>query len=269
MNIDMKDGQLVTAPLKLAVWQGKSPAGDAGEGLDELAPIARAAGASGAAMLVCAEIYLPGYNSGDIHETAQLRGGAWHQRLGRIAGESGCGLTVGYAEREGSRIFNSAVTFNRQGGEIAHYRKIQLYGPREKEIYTPGDTYCIFDLDGVKTALLICYDIEFAPHVAALAKQGVELILVPTANMMPFQHVVRYTVPTMAVNHSICIAYANFSGHEGNLTYTGGSMILAADGAILAQAGAGPALIVADLPTAYDRTALSRQLKDYRAINQG
>lgn len=264
----MMDDRLVTAPLRLAVWQGRSPAGDANKGLDELAPIALAAGASGAAMLVCAEIYLPGYNSDDIREAAQPRGGAWHQRLAEMSFESGCGLTVGYAELDGLNVYNSTVAFDRHGQEIAHYRKIQLYGPREKEIYRPGDAYCIFDLDGVRTALFICYDIEFAPHVAALARAGVKLILVPTANMAPFQHVVRHTVPTMAVNHSVSIAYANFSGHEGNLTYTGGSMIAAADGAILAQAGTGPALLIADLPASYDPTALSQQLKDYRAINQ-
>ena len=108
---------------------------------------------------------------------------------------------------------------------MAHYRKIQLYGPREKAIYTPGDAYTVFDLAGIRTALLICYDMEFAPHIAALAAKGVHLILGPTASMQPFSYVVRHAVPALAAHHGLTIAYANYCGTEGDLDYLGGSLI--------------------------------------------
>ncbi len=63
------------------------------------------------------------------------------------------------------------------------------------------------------------------PHVAQLAAAGVELLLVPTANMMPFTHVPRVTVPAMAANHGVAIACANFCGTKGDLTHTGGSQV--------------------------------------------
>lgn len=106
---------------------------------------------------------------------------------------------------------------------------------------------------------------EFAPHIAELAARGAQVILVPTANMHPFVHVVRHTVPAMAANHGVTIAYANFCGEEGDLRYTGGSLIAGPHGEILAQAGEHPALLVADLPDP-DPSRLTTQAADLRRM---
>jgi len=252
--------------MRLALWQTPSPAGDADTGLAGLDAALRAAAAQGARMLVTPEVLLPGYNQDNIAALAQPRGGAWTTAVAALCAHAGCGVTLGYAERDGEGVFNSAIAFDATGTEVAHYRKIQLYGPREKAIYGPGDAYAVFDLEGVKAALLICYDVEFAPHIAALAAQGVQLILCPTANMMPFTHVVRYTVPAMAANHGVTIVYANYCGVEGDLTYVGGSLIADPYGEPLVQAGAGPALLVAEMPMLLDPYRLSTQAADFAKV---
>jgi 5-aminopentanamidase len=252
--------------MKLAIWQGPSPQGDDAAAFAALLRALRSAADAGASMLTAPEIFLPGYNQPDIAQKAQARGGAWHQTLAGLCRETGCGLTIGYAERDGEIVYNAAVAFDGLGREIAHYRKVQLYGPRENAIYAPGDSYAVFDLDGVKAALLICYDIEFAPHLRALALQGVTLILCPTANMEPWYHVSRLTVPTHAINHRLTIVYANFCGVEGDLTYCGTSVIVAPDGAILAQAGPGPALLVADTDRPLDPLMRQTQIEDFRPV---
>jgi predicted amidohydrolase len=83
--------------------------------------------------------------------------------------------------------------------------------------------------------------------------------------MMPFVHVPAYTVPAMAANHGLAIAYANYCGSEGNLTYTGGSLIAGPHGEVLAQAGQHPALLIADLPPR-DPSRLSTQTLDLRTL---
>lgn len=248
-----------TSPTRIALWQDHSPAGDIAAAFARLEPALRAAAAMGAVTLVAPELYLPGYNQ---DPQGQARGGPWHQRLAELCAETGCGLVLGYAE---AGTFNAAVAFDATGAEIAHYRKVQLYGPREARLFTPGDTWAIFDLDGIKAALMICYDVEFAPHVAALAAEGVQLLLVPTANMEPFSHVARVTVPAMAANHGLHIVYANYCGSEGDLDYTGLSLIAGPHGEVLAQAGQTPTLLVADLATP-DPARLSTQARDLRVI---
>ncbi len=216
-------------------------------------------------MLVAPEAYLPGYNQHNIPTLAQSRDGAWMAQLSALAATAQCGLVTGYAERDGDHIYNAAVAIGPDGTTLAHYRKIQLYGPREKAIYAPGDAYVTFDLAGTQATILICYDIEFAPHVAALAARGATLFLVPTANMMPFTHVIRATVPAMAANYGVTIAYANYCGTEGDLAYVGGSMIAGPHGEVLAQAGEYPALIIVDVPDP-DPARLSTQSTDFRKV---
>ena len=184
--------------------------GDQATALARIDQAVRAAGTLGAAVLVLPEVFLPGYNYAEIAERALSRTAPVFDQIAAICRVAGCGVVLGYAEREGDVIFNAAVAFDATGNAIAHYRKIQLFGAREKLLYKPGTHYTIFDLHGQKAALLICYDIEFAPHVAALAEQGVTLVLVPTANREPFAHVVRHTVPTMAGNYGVTVVYANY-----------------------------------------------------------
>lgn len=251
--------------MRLALWQDNSPMGNETTALVRIGQATHAAGAMGAAMLVLPEVFLPGYNNGDIARLALPRTAPVFEKIAAICRAAGCGVVLGYAEREGQVIFNAAIAFDAAGNSIAQYRKIQLFGPREKSIYTPGTQYTIFDLHGQKAALLICYDIEFAQHVATLAEQGVTLILVPTANMEPFHHVVRHTVPTMAANYGVTIVYANYCGSEGDLTYVGGSLIVGPHGEVLAQAGQDPALIIVDIPDR-DPARLSTQAADYRRV---
>ncbi len=252
-------------PVRLALLQDVSPASDVAAALHKLDQALRAAGATGAQMLVAPEVFLPGYNQPDIAGAALDRDGPWFEALAASCRAAACGLCVGYAERDCGQIFNAAVVLNADGQRLADYRKIQLYGTREKAIYTAGDGYVTFELVGQKAALLICDDVEFAPHVARLAAMGVTLILVPTANMAPFDHVVRATVPAMAASHGVAIVYANYCGSEGDITYVGGSLMVAADGGIVAQAGRGPAMLIADMPVVA-RALLSTQADDFRPV---
>jgi nitrilase len=252
--------------MKLALHQGPSPAGDTEAAFAAIDRTLAAAAAAGARMAVFPELFLPGYNFDDIPARAQPLDGPWGARLAALARRHGCGLTLGLAERDGDRLYNSALALGPDGARLAHYRKVQLYGPREKALFTPGDAACTFDLDGRRAGLLVCYDVEFAPHIRTLAERGATLLLVPTANMLPFTHVSRVTVAAMAVNHALTIAYANYCGAEGDLTYAGGSIVAGPDGEALATAGTGECLLIVDLDRPVDPARLSTQLSDLREM---
>jgi predicted amidohydrolase len=73
-------------------------------------------------------------------------------------------------------------------------------------------------------------------------------------------------VPAHAINHRMTIAYANFCGQEGDITYCGGSTIVAPDAAILAYAGPSPALLTADTSRLPARELLQNQISDFRPV---
>ena len=107
---------------------------------------------------------------------------------------------------------------------------------------------------------------EFPEHVRALARQGAEVLLVPTANMMPFTNVNQIMVPARAAENAISVVYANYHGAAGHLTYTGLSRIVGPDGFTLAQCKEGTGLCVAVVPEpgqSAQGIPPSTQLRDY------
>jgi 5-aminopentanamidase len=251
--------------MRLALLQAPSPGGDLDAACAQAEAALTAAAAMGAAALVLPEVWLPGYNQSDIPERAMPLDSTPLRRLAAAAQAHATALVVGYAERAGANVFNSAACFGPDGTLLANYRKVQLYGARERAHYAPGEAYVTFQICGEMASILICYDVEFASHVKALADRGVTMILSPTANMQPFTHVIRHTVPAMAANHGVSIAYANYCGQEGDLAYVGGSLIAGPHGEILAQAGEHSALLIADIPPR-DPARLATQSADLRAI---
>lgn len=255
--------------MKLAIYQSRATDGDIDTAFDVAATMLDAAARAGAAMLVLPELYLPGYNRPDLHASmAQPLDGPWLHRLSAMARAAGCGLTLGFAERADGTVFNSAVAFGADGERLGCHRKIQLYGAMERESFGPGKAqYAVFDYGGVRTGLLICYDVEFPGHVAALRDLGVELILVPTANPSGYEHVSRALVPARAHEGRAVIAYANYCGAEAGLQFGGLSLIAGPDAQPLVQAGTGEALLIADLSGVAGIPAdrLSAQAEEYRA----
>lgn len=236
--------------MKLAIWQCDPANGQIESVFQGLERQLRAAAAAGAEMLVAPELLLPGYNRPDLHGAlAQAQDGPWMARLRGLAADTGCGICLGWAERDGDRVHNAASAIGADGSLLAHYRKIQLYGAVEQASFQRGDRLCpVFPLGGFRAAILVCYDIEFPGHAAALAAQGAQLILVPTANPKGFEHVQHALVPARAHENRAVVAYANYAGTEAGLHFGGLSLIAGPDGRALASAGAwGEALLVVDL----------------------
>ena len=251
--------------MKLALYQGPPIQGDIEAGFARIEAQLSAAAMAGARMAVFPELFLPGYNQPALHSTlSQPQGGDWCQRLSALARKTGCGLTIGWAERDGDTVYNAATSFGPDGATLGHYRKIQLYGPMEQASFAFGDAYTVFNFMGRQCALMICYDVEFAHHVKALADRGVTLLLVPTANPAGFEHVSTAIVPARASEHAMTIAYANFCGTEGSLTFGGHSAIVGPDARALAAAGTTETLLVTDIAKPYDPAFLSTQAADFR-----
>ncbi len=242
--------------LRLAVWQG------AGEDpLDELAQVAERAAGEGARLLICPEGFLTGYHrpglgAADLAGVPDLLA-----RTGEIAAERGLPLVVGAHLAEEDAVRNAAVAFDASGAEIGRYRKRALFGDWERRTFQRGAAPLRFETGGLKVGVLICYDVEFPELVRAEARAGVDLVVVPTALMAPWERVSQVIVPARALENQLFVAYANRTGEEAGLRYTGLSRICGPDGATLAYAGAEPALIFADLDP--DAIRAEREAESY------
>jgi predicted amidohydrolase len=174
------------------------------------------------------------------------------QAAAAIARANGVALLYGYPERgDDGRLYNAALLISREGEKLANFRKLHLFGAMENAVFTAGEDACVTaQIDSVKIGILICYDVEFPETVRGLALRDVDLVAVPTALMRPYEFVPRMLIPTRAYENSVCVAYANHCGSEGDLVYPGESCIVGPDGADLARAGDGESLISATLDAA-------------------
>ena len=111
----------------VAAYQGFSPEGNIESALAKVDETLAKAVDKNVEMVVFPELYFPGYNQMESHHSvAQKQGESWEIQLSLLAKKHGCGLTLGWAEREGDSIYNSASTFDRTGKKLAHFRKFSF-----------------------------------------------------------------------------------------------------------------------------------------------
>jgi predicted amidohydrolase len=233
--------------MHIALAQTPGIIGDITAAFVDLDAQARHAAAGGAALLVLPEMYLSGYNIGAAAAELALRQDQLAPAAA-IARAHNIALAFGYPERVGAQVANSAALFGPTGALLLNYRKTHLFGTLDRAMFgLVGDEFPLATLHGYKVALLICYDIEFPEPARRLALAGADLLLVPTAQMAPYDAVPRHLIPARAYENQLYIAYANHTGVHGELHYIGQSSICGPDGAVLASAGAAPAMLFATL----------------------
>jgi predicted amidohydrolase len=250
--------------MRIACFQGPEVADIPAGNLARLKRVAGEARRRGAALLICPELYLTGYAIGAdaIAKLAEPLDGASVKTACAIAAEAGIALVFGLPESDGPRIYNTAVAIGADGKVLARYRKTHLFGAVDREQFSPGSSPpAIFELGGLRAAMLICYDIEFPENVRMAALRGAEFIIAPTALMRPYDVVANVIVPARAFENQLFFAYVDRCGREDNFDYCGLSCVAGPDGSILARAGSGEELILADLDPV--KLARSRHLNTH------
>lgn len=253
--------------MRLALCQCAPGRDDLDGNLARLRVAAGQAAAQKADLLVFPEMYASGYNIGAARaaELAQESGAGIAGKVAEAAREFGLGILYGYPERNpAGKPYNSVQLIDRQGRRRANYRKTHLYGALDQSQFSPSDEpSAVFELEGWKIGLLICFDVEFPETVRRLAREGADLVLVPTANMHPYEFVASTLVPSRAYENQVFLAYANYEGTEGGLQYVGSSSVVAPDGRSIAQGVPSTQLLVADL----DRAELDRVRGDFSYLD--
>jgi nitrilase len=236
--------------MKLALWQTRGFAADVAANLAALEHTARQASAAGAALLLCPECWLAGYNIGAaVGRLAEQAQGPSAQHIAQIASANGLAIAYGYAERDASgTVYNSVQVIGPAGQALSHYRKTHLFGPDERLHYRPGPGFVApFEYSGLKIGLLICYDVEYPESVRSLALMGADLVLVPTALTDEYTRVPEVMVPARSLENQIFLAYCNHSGLENGLSFLGGSCVTGPDGHPLVTAQQAEDLLFAQI----------------------
>ncbi|MCD5420262.1 nitrilase family protein [Rhodococcus pyridinivorans] len=195
--------------------------------------------AQGARLIVLPELANTGY-SFDTREEAYahaepLPDGPTCTAWINAAREHDVYIVAGIAEADGVTMYNTAVLIGPEGF-IGKYRKTHLWN-REKLMFSPGDSYPVFDTRIGRIGLLICWDIWFPEVARILVAQGADLICsannwVWTPRLIDDAGKCMASYLTMSTSHvnSVPIVAANRVGEERGGKFLGCSLITGVNG---------------------------------------
>jgi len=184
-------------------------------------------------------------------------------------------LILPFAEKAGQYYYNAAAVFDRAGRHLGTYRKTHIpailpseakggTGSYEKFYFTPGDALPIFQIEGVRFGIQICYDRKFPEGSRALAIQGAEIIFMPICAATYGETALRgdtWELPLRcrAYESGVFVVAVNRAGNENGRRHIGKSMIVDPVGAaVTAVAGVDdPQLLVQELDL--DQVALAQR----------
>jgi len=235
------------------------------------------AAAQGAELAVLPEYFcIMGQRDTDKLPLAEVAGeGAVQSFLAEQARTLGLwivGGTLPLQSPEEGHVYNSSLAFSPAGECVARYDKIHLFrfdnGNEqfdERRVITPGTQPMLFDLpsrDGHRwrVGMSVCYDLRFPELYRALAHEGADLLLVPSA----FTHTTgaahwELLLRTRAIeNLAWVLAPAQGGRHENGRRTWGQSLVASPWGTLVAQLAEGEGVVLAEIDAAQVAQARAR-----------
>lgn len=160
-------------------------------------------------------------------------------RLGMVA-------VVGFAERSGSEMFNSAAILE-GGAPMRVFRKLHLPCMGLDRFVSPGSSLGLFETRFGRLGVLICYDMRPPEATRSLALQGADIVILPTNWPVGAETSADHICIARAAENKVFFVACNRAGSENGFEFIGRSKIISPTGSVLASLGAGVGSIVADL----------------------
>jgi len=180
--------------------------------------------------------------------------------------------------RHDNRIVNRSFMLDTQGEIQARYDKLHLFDIQlangeaylESEMITPGEKAVVTDTPLGRFGLSVCYDLRFAALYRLLAQNGAQILTIPAAFTQTTGKAHWHTlVIARAIETGSFVIAPNQCGHHADKRYSfGHSLIVDPWGEVLADGGAEPGIIYADIDVGKVEQARSRipSLKHDRAF---
>ena len=177
----------MVSDLNIATVQFENASGDKDSNLNKIEAFARQAKAAGARVAAFHECSVTGYTFARKLSKEALTAlsepipdGPSVRRLTAIAQALDMYLLAGLFELGSDAKLYKAYVCVGPNGLVAKYRKLH---PFINPHLTPGDSYVVFDIEGWKCGILICYDNNIVENVRATALLGAEILFMPHVTM--------------------------------------------------------------------------------------
>ena len=246
--------------MKLALAQMKM-AKDIEHNLFKTLGLIREAGARGADLILFPEIQLtpffPQYPGMDVSNYVLREEDAAVHAVCEACRSSRIFAAPNFYLRYEGKQYDTSLLIDRDGQIVGRQKMVHVAQCPcfyEQDYYTPSDEgFQVFDTELGKLGIVVCFDRHYPESVRTEALRGADLILVPTANTSAEpSELFQWEIKIQAFQNSVFIAMCNRVGQEGDMHFSGESILCGPDGATLALAGGEEELLLCevDLPSA-------------------
>lgn len=158
---------------------------------------------------------------------------------------------------EEGRVANRSFLLDDKGGIAATYDKIHLFDVdlpngeryRESKNYVPGEAARLAQTPWGPLGMSVCYDLRFPQLYRAYAQAGAYYLSIPAAFTKPTGEAHWHVLQRARAIENSCYVFApaQCGKHDDGRTTYGHSLIIDPWGAILADGGTEPGVIVAEI----------------------
>jgi predicted amidohydrolase len=240
--------------MRIAAAQTPEFREDVPTALAYLAEVMEAAHRERAALLCLPEGYLQGYLTDAEparRHALDLHSPHFANLLAQLP-EHAPTTIVGLIEVEEGELYNTAAVISGRSVMGRYRKRYLLNGER---CFRPGSEAPVFDVDGLRFGINICFDLNFADAASSVAQQGASLLVCPANNMMRREAAIAWKHKHNAIRGERCretglwLISADVTGERGERVAWGPTAVLNPAGEIAAQLPLNtPDLLVFDLP---------------------
>jgi omega-amidase len=245
------------AQLRIALGQYDTSWEDPATSLERADRVIQHAAAAGAQLVALPETSTTGFTMESARFAEPLEGRSV-STLAELAQRHRVHVLAGVATSEGGDCFNSALWFAPSGELVGHYRKQRLFALGGEDVsYRPGDDTVIAEVEGVRIAPFICYDLRFPELFRAVGPQVDAMILIanwPVRRRMHWDVLVQ----ARAIENQCYFAAVNRIGSGNGTPHDGGSVVYSPWGECLGAAGEKDAAAGAVVVVAIDSEEVTR-----------
>ncbi|MCT8138386.1 carbon-nitrogen family hydrolase [Anaerobacillus sp. CMMVII] len=200
-------------------------------------------------VIVLPELWSTGYDLPRLDEIADDNGTYTKHFLSQLAKTHHVNIVGGsVAKKSATGVTNTMYIFDRQGNCVGEYSKVHLFKLMDEHLYLQaGNKMGHFELEGVPSSGVVCYDIRFPEWIRAHTTKGAEIVFVVAEWPLARVEHWRTLLLSRAIENQCYVVACNRTGHDPNNEFAGNSMIIDPWGNVVAEAGKEPMQLTANL----------------------
>lgn len=219
------------------------------DNFEKVATFTKQATTKKADVVVFPEMWNTGYALPQLNEIADVDGEQTKQLLSQLAADNHINIVGGsVATKKNGKFFNTNYVYDANGQLVSEYDKVHLFGlMNEGEFITAGDQENHYELAGVPSAGIICYDLRFPEWIRTNTQYGAKVLYIvaewPDVRIPQWEALVK----ARAIENQAFVVAVNRVGADPDNQFNGHSLVVDPLGNVVAQGSKQEELFTASL----------------------